>query len=539
MIHEASLLAKKQAKRLKESTVRLFSLTGSNLYQDTSVTDRMYQLYAFLLVSVACVLLWQMTLVYIESIFFSMTPSVSVFVLRIVVSMLVLLLCALSLKSVRTGPFFYSPADIAYLVTSSISLGFVFLSGFIADVMKALIVGGLLGFLVGTACVASGANLVATLVMISISIMCAVSVGFSWVIGSLRVINKRTTRRHFQSSGLLFENPLVSGLVKTCILITCVGIVLLIWRSPDFLMSQLFNSLLLCVIGGFLCVLEATLVLVLGTRANASAIAQESSIMVGVKYDALTAMSLAASFGGDFIKEEKRRRNLMRRKPILELPKIENRMTILARSALSVVRQREGWALLAAAGGIISPFGAYILAINPVPLFILAWLFILQNSARSIREIARPFADDMKLRIVRDKLPFNTFSLFLLNTIPGLTVSFVVQIIALSAIFVFSQDSIILELFGNMISSFGNMTDLGSVVFLSPLILFGIAVCCVFDFVNIPYGRQRKIGYEWAAFLFGGVSSLVAILDCSFIVLAVVVFVLDGLFVYVVLKWID
>ena len=104
MIHEASLLAKKQAKRLKESTVRLFSLTGSNLYQDTSVTDRMYQLYAFLLVSVACVLLWQMTLVYIESIFFSMTPSVSVFVLRIVVSMLVLLLCALSLKSVRTGP---------------------------------------------------------------------------------------------------------------------------------------------------------------------------------------------------------------------------------------------------------------------------------------------------------------------------------------------------------------------------------------------------------------------------------------------------
>lgn len=57
MIHEASLLAKKQAKRLKESTVRLFSLTGSNLYQDTSVTDRMYQLYAFLLVSVACVLL--------------------------------------------------------------------------------------------------------------------------------------------------------------------------------------------------------------------------------------------------------------------------------------------------------------------------------------------------------------------------------------------------------------------------------------------------------------------------------------------------
>ena len=145
----------------------------------------------------------------------------------------------------------------------------------------------------------------------------------------------------------------------------------------------------------------------------------------------------------------------------------------------------------------------------------------------------------MKLRIVRDKLPFNTFSLFLLNTIPGLTVSFVVQIIALSAIFVFSQDSIILELFGNMISSFGNMTDLGSVVFLSPLILFGIAVCCAFDFVNIPYGRQRKIGYEWAAFLFGGVSTLVAILDCSFIVLAVVVFVLDGLFVYVVLKWID
>ena len=47
------------------------------------------------------------------------------------------------------------------------------------------------------------------------------------------------------------------------------------------------------------------------------------------------------------------------------------------------------------------------------------------------------------------------------------------------------------------------------------------------------------IGYELAAFLFGGVSSLVAILDCSFIVLAVVVFVLDGLFVYVVLKWID
>lgn len=257
-----------------------------------------------------------------------------------------------------------------------------------------------------------------------------------------------------------------------------------------------------------LIVAEAVLVLSLGRRADSSAIAQETSLSYGTRLDMLSSLSANAAFGADAIKDEKRRARVIRRKPLLGLPKSEGAAAIIGRAALSVARQREGWPLLVAAGAAIAPFGAYAVSSGSNPILLILWLFVLQKSARAVREIARPFADDMRIRTIRDSLPFRTRTLFALDSLPGLAMALCAQ----AAVFAIATLFSTLSGAGMLGTAGGEMTGIAP---LALLMLVGMALCCAFDSARSFLRPDARIGYELPAFVFAGISSLMAMMGAS------------------------
>ena len=110
-----------------------------------------------------------------------------------------------------------------------------------------------------------------------------------------------------------------------------------------------------------------------------------------------------------------RRRKVSARVPSGRLPQTRGAAAISARAGLSLRRQREGWPSLVLVGAFLIPVGAYALmegAAAPGPL--LLWLALPQLCIRDVREIARCFQDDLRLRSVRDRLPLATAAIFAL-----------------------------------------------------------------------------------------------------------------------------
>ena len=104
----------------------------------------------------------------------------------------------------------------------------------------------------------------------------------------------------------------------------------------------------------------------------------------------------------------RRRCKLARRGPFLRLPQAAGPAALVARAALSLVRQYEGLPALLMLGAGITPFGVSALLGGygvAGPVF---WLAMLVGLASTAREVTHAFRDDMRVRLVRDQLPYGT-----------------------------------------------------------------------------------------------------------------------------------
>lgn len=506
---DVALVAKLQIRRAAAWFSRAFSIAVSSLVRDTSGMDRAYQIYAALVVLVAFGLLWVMALAQVEEVFSSMPALAAEGFLRLAFAMAICAAYVLGIKAVRVGPFRYSPADISLLIASPVSLGVVFLSGFVASVGKAFVIGVAAGSALGIACFSAGLIVEPACLLVPIPLMCGFLAGFPWVIGSLRVRSGSGRSCTEGRSALLLDSALAKWCLRAGLLLAGAAALVAVMRMGQDALLGLASSAS-CGPCLLLIAAEAASVFLLGRNADASAIAQESEVSCGTKKDAMTAMLAAASFGADAMKDEARRRRVIRRKPVLRLSKNEGIAAVFARSALSVARQREGWGLLAMAGGVIAPFGAIALSSSPNPVLLIGWMLLLQCSSRTVKEISRSFRDDTRLRAMRDRLPFSTLSLFVFDAAPGFIISLSAQLLLLLALMLF------LPFESAALPALQQGIGLPELMLLSPLILLGMAICCVFDAVRAPFGIRGEIGYELAAFLFSAIPSMLAFLGASY-----------------------
>ena len=261
---------------------------------------------------------------------------------------------------------------------------------------------------------------------------------------------------------------------------------------------------------------EVALVFALGSRADAAALSQESLLSIEAPSIGLITCGGDAALL-DAVRAASRRRRVSARVPSGRLPQTRGAAAIVARAGLSLRRQREGWPSLVLAGAFLAPVGAYALMEGAVaPGLLLLWMAMPQLCIRDVREIARCFRDDLRLRCVRDRLPLATAAIFALDVLPFLAVVLSIQA-ALAIVLV----SLAIAL-GTPLA-----TALPAMICLAVLLTVGLTLCCAFDAVRMPFGARRVVGCEWAAFAFAGATAAAAMIGLSPLLLAAFVAALD------------
>ena len=138
-------------------------------------------------------------------------------------------------------------------------------------------------------------------------------------------------------------------------------------------------------------------------------------------------------------------RRAARRRPIGHMPCTRGTATVLARSAISLVRRYDMLPQLLGAGAVLAPMGVALLsgslaemsaasgmlggATGGRILGAASWLLFALSCSELPRAIARTFTDDMGNRFMRDHLPVSTPVLLALDALPALAVAVVASLL--------------------------------------------------------------------------------------------------------------
>jgi len=128
----------------------------------------------------------------------------------------------------------------------------------------------------------------------------------------------------------------------------------------------------------------------------------------GVRHLALTAPTV--------YRDLRRRYRMARHRPLRLVPAIgEGWAAPVSRSAVTHLRRWRDASRLLTVGLVLAPLGSVALTGGPHPVTLLVWGLLCIMSHGAVAELAGAFREDMRVRLVRDALPFSTRSLALLD----------------------------------------------------------------------------------------------------------------------------
>ncbi|OUO90917.1 hypothetical protein B5F40_05510 [Gordonibacter sp. An230] len=286
-------------------------------------------------------------------------------------------------QGLRTPPLRLSHADVAYVAASPMgaqplalveagcaALGWAALGGAAAfSLAHAAAACAALGAIAGAACAAAGR-----------------------LVGAVRLSRARWGARH-----------VVAALVALAA-VACAQVAISLCARP-------------LAFGAF------SAVVVAAAFAMLALVARRMDMAAVVKEGALRAdLRLVGAFSplDERAKADYRRRCVLAARPLrFGLPPGEGRAALVARAALSHARQREGLPALAFHGTVVVPLGALAVAGAGDPVLFLFWLQAAVLMPQGARELSRAFFDDVRNRLVRDRLPFGTLELLAFDSLPA------------------------------------------------------------------------------------------------------------------------
>lgn len=166
---------------------------------------------------------------------------------------------------------------------------------------------------------------------------------------------------------------------------------------------------------------EAVLIGAIASHANMTAAIEESALYADLQ-----------PFGGfspldpHTVSEYRRRRKLAGRKMRFRMPAWSGHAALLAHAVISHVRRYDGIMSLILQGAVVVPMGVMALLDIGGPVMMLFWLQAVVMVPHGVRESTRVFRDDMRNRLVRDRLPFGTLELLVWDSIPAFAVTSVI-----------------------------------------------------------------------------------------------------------------
>lgn len=209
------------------------------------------------------------------------------------------------------------------------------------------------------------------------------------------------------------------------------GAVLQAVVSPVALTLAVAVALVLAVALGWACGLARLVRLVPHPCFDRASIVQSNAL-----YADLQSMTSWAAQAPITYEEQRRRRILAGRKPILSLPQTTGARLLVARALLSHLRQREGLKDLMEWGAFLVPAGAVLVASSADLGLRLMWMTLGSLSLGRARELTRVFRDDCRVRLVGDVIarPRTLFRLLLLDSLPAVVLTVLLGLVAIACL---------------------------------------------------------------------------------------------------------
>ena len=209
------------------------------------------------------------------------------------------------------------------------------------------------------------------------------------------------------------------------------GAVLQAVVSPVALTLAVAVALVLAVALGWACGLARLMRLVPHPCFDRASIVQSNAL-----YADLQSMTSWAAQAPITYEEQRRRRILAGRRPILSLPQTTGARLLVARALLSHLRQREGLKDLMEWGAFLVPAGAVLVASSADLGLRLMWMTLGSLSLGRARELTRVFRDDCRVRLVGDAIarPRTLFRLLLLDSLPAVALTVLLGLVVVACL---------------------------------------------------------------------------------------------------------
>lgn len=498
MLFDVALLLRLKARHAWSSLCRLMHFAGADPSVDKGASDKLYYLYIAVVVAAFAAVIGA----YASSVAVPLIAQIKMASgdpMRLILVALVVLAGMLCLVALRRTPLKIDDADVAYIVSGPLRLDAVAVVWLAPRLILSALVGAVLGVLVAMGLEAASASVdyCGMVLFLAFSAMCVTTA--PWAVGSSMLLWKSKRVRgktHGGRGRRAVELVLVSAFIFAAFSAAVAALV----GAPSAFFEAVC-SLPAALVALAVLMVEVALVVVFCGSVSAAVLIQESAL--NIEMSRCSSMYSAAASSDR--RMYRRRCKVSMRRPWLHLPSGQGSLALVGRSALSLIRQPEGLLDLLYSGIFVVPFGVLAFSGAGGVGLLLLWTVVAAMSAGNVKEVGRVFLDDMRLRSMRDRLPFGTGKILVCDmlvfavvvAIAGVTVSAGISAAAMRGV------SDAGGLASGTLSGLANVSLFGLHLDISELLdpcsaaLAAVALttmlvlCCAWDAIVLP--RQRSV----------------------------------------------
>ncbi|MDM8299569.1 hypothetical protein [Collinsella tanakaei] len=421
-------------KHLRASANFWLWAAGADLDDTRDLSERIYLLYVAVIVCGCTVACWLWILGLVTGSAQTDSPEMAAVTADIAPliagAALALPVCAAALWSVRAAwraPWAVSAPDAAWLAQTPVALAGWNLVDLVPRMAARCLMGGAAGYLVA-AFVATALGTQTDLVTclpyaMTAGLMTGAAYTLAWIVGEVRL--RMVGRRRLALVCAIAAAGIMLVVTTGALLPRFAGIA----QAPIF--GKPGASAPIAAAAGTL--------LLVATSAVVARTLPACALTCDAGDASVYAVRRMAVYNPKLYRSLIKSRRAARRRPIGHMPCIRGTATVLARSAISLVRRYDMLPQLLGAGAVLAPMGVALLsgslaemsaasgmlggATGGRILGAASWLLFALSCSELPRAIARTFTDDMGNRFMRDHLPVSTAALLALDALPALAVT--------------------------------------------------------------------------------------------------------------------
>lgn len=412
MMHDLRLLLCLRLRHVRTQMVRASHIVGIDPVADRGFSERAMQLYSALVILVVLLLLWWWLIDVAVTVFAALTAAGAALVLAVALAMPALLFMMQGLGGLRASLLKFSHPDIAFVAGSALGTRALVADQLTVSALSggAFAVG--VGYLLGVGLeVSLSAPVDPLAVALLFALLVMMAIEGAWLVSAVRLAYACGKRRWARIAVLAVGVVAVAG----AFIALAFAVVPSVVAGP--LGLEFGGVAPLCVAALLLMVALAWCLLWLVPRIDMITVVSENALYADMQ--PFGAMSL---LDRGTIADYRRRRKLAYRVPRFHLMAAQGSCALVARAWLSFLRQREGIPALLMLGAVATPLGVCSLLSTGSPAMLMTRLVLLVAFPQGLREATRVFRDDMRIRLVRDQLPFDTLQLLVGDSLPSFAV---------------------------------------------------------------------------------------------------------------------